>query len=145
MRRVNPYWFLDFRNRPGLVSARLPPRQAAMSLRDSLDRWSSRNSIRGAAVVNEDGLLVHDALTAGVDAEAIAALSVTVARNGRQLGTSAGAGRLGSIVLEFDYGPTIVTPLDDRHTLVVFAEPDQDLGPLLFEVRREKAALSRGL
>ena len=95
--------------------------------------------------MNEDGLLIHDALAPGVDAEAVAALSVTVARNGRQLGTSAGAGVLGSIVLEFDKGPTIVTALDERHTLVLLAEPEQDLGPLLFEVRREKAALSRGL
>jgi len=116
-----------------------------MPFTDPIDRWTSRPVIRGAAVVSEDGLLVHDALPDRVDREAVAALAVTVRRHAEQLGTAAAAGNLGRIVLEFADGPAIVAVLDDRHTLVVLAAPDQDLGPLLFDIRDGRPALLRAI
>lgn len=114
-----------------------------MTLRAALDLWPSSSSIRGAAVISEDGLLIHDALASGMDAEAVAALSVTLLQTGRQLATAAGGGEPGSLVLELTEGPAIVTPLDERHTLVVVAKPAQDIGPLLFDIRREKTSLAK--
>ena len=116
-----------------------------MLLSDTIDRWSSRPAIRGAAVVSEDGLLVHDALTGAVDREAVAALAVAVLTHARQLGEAALAGGVGSVVIELAQGPAIVSGIDDRHTLVVLAEPGRDLGGLLFEIRQQKPSLSRAL
>lgn len=116
-----------------------------MSFRRTIDQWPSRPSIRGAAVISEDGLLVHDHLGAGLDGEAVAALAVTLHRHAGQFGTAAAGGGLGSVVLEFDRGPAILRSLDDRHTLVVLAYPDRDLGPLLFDIRSARAALARTL
>lgn len=113
-----------------------------MSLRATLDRWSSRSTIRGAAVISEDGLLVHDAFDDTVDGEAVAALALAVLRHAEQFRDVAGGGELGSVVLELATGPAIVAGLDHRHTLVVLARPDLDLGPLLFDISREKSALS---
>jgi predicted regulator of Ras-like GTPase activity (Roadblock/LC7/MglB family) len=114
-----------------------------MSFHDALDQWSSRRTIRGAAVVSEDGLLVHDALGAAVDRDAVAALAVTVLRHAMQLGEAAAAGAVGCVVVELAEGPAIVAALDEFHSLVVLAEAGTDLGPLLFDIRREKPALSR--
>jgi len=116
-----------------------------MSLTEALDRWSSRASIRGAAVISEDGILVHDALGGAVDGEAVAALALALLRHAEQLGTAARAGDLGSVVVELAAGPAIVTGIDDRHTLVVLAHPGRDLGPLLFDIRRDKPALSQAV
>lgn len=116
-----------------------------MSFRRTIDQWPSRSSVRGAAVVSEDGLLVHDHLGAGLDGEAIAALAVTLHRHAAQFGAAADGGGLGAVVLEFDRGPAILRTLDDRHTLVVLAVPDHDLGPLLYDIRSARAALARGL
>jgi predicted regulator of Ras-like GTPase activity (Roadblock/LC7/MglB family) len=113
-----------------------------MSLRTTLDQWPSRESIRAAAVINEDGLLIHDALTAGMDAEAVAALAVTLLQTSRQLAVAADGGNLGSMVLELDQGPAVVTALDHRHTLVIMAQPHQDIGPLLHDIRRQKSHLA---
>jgi uncharacterized protein len=110
-----------------------------------MDRWSSRDAIRGAAIVSEDGLLVYDALPAGSDREAVAALLRPLVDNGRQLGDAAGAGRLDTLVLDLEAGPAIVSPVDERHTLVVLARPDQDIGRLLFEIRTERAAVARAI
>jgi predicted regulator of Ras-like GTPase activity (Roadblock/LC7/MglB family) len=107
-----------------------------MSLTEALDRWSSRAAIRGAAVISEDGILIHDA---------VAALALTLFRHAQQLGTAAGAGELGSVVIELTAGPAIVASIDERHTLVVLAYPERDLGPLLFDIRRDKPALSQAV
>jgi len=115
-----------------------------MSLRQIVDRWSARDAIRGAAIVSEDGLVIHDVLDTG-DADAVAALAVTVVRDARQLTEAAVAGELRTVVLDADRSPAILAPLDARHTLVVLAAPNRDLGPLLFEIRRERPALSRAV
>lgn len=112
-----------------------------MPLRQTLDRWPSRPLMKGAAIISEDGLLVHDQLPAGVDGEAVAALAVAVRRHGEQLGAAV-SGALGSVVLELTGGPAIVTALDDRHTLVVLTLPDLDIGPLLYDIRAGRQSLA---
>lgn len=110
-----------------------------------LDRWPSHESIRAAAIVSEDGLLIHDALVGAIDREAVAALAVTLLRTGRQFGHAADSGEMGALVVELGGGPAVVAPLDTDHTLVVLAKPERDLGTLLFDIRRERAALSRAV
>ena len=104
--------------------------------------WASRGTIRGAAIVSEDGLLVHDALPAGSDREAVAALVLPLVEHSRQLSHAAGRGGVETVVLDLEGGPAIVTPVDHRHTLIVLAEPERDIGPLLFEIRTERTALA---
>lgn len=116
-----------------------------MSLKTTLDRWPSAESIRAAAIVSEDGLLIHDALATGMDAEAVAALAVTLLRTGLQFGQAALGGDVGSLVVELKHGAAILAGLDSRHTLVVLAKPNRDLGQLLFDIRREKTSLSRAV
>jgi predicted regulator of Ras-like GTPase activity (Roadblock/LC7/MglB family) len=115
-----------------------------MSLRQIVDRWSARDRIRGAAIVSEDGLVIHDALGGG-DTEAIAALAVTIVRDAGQFAEAAAGGSLRTVVLDAESGPAILSPIDARHTLVVLALPDRDLGPLLHEIRRERPALSQAV
>lgn len=116
-----------------------------MSLPRILDGWASRDLIEGAAVLSEDGLLVHDLLNSALDGEAIAALAVTVVRHCRQLGTALGRGGFGSVVLDLDDGPAVLTPLDREHTLVIVAAADRDIGPLLFDLRQSRDVLSRSV
>lgn len=116
-----------------------------MSLPSVLDAWSSRPAIRAAAVVSEDGLLVHDLLDAGTDGEAVAALAVTVVRHARQLGEAHGDPEVRTVVLDRPAGPAILSPIDERHTLVVFARADRDIGPLLFDIRRSRESLGQSI
>jgi predicted regulator of Ras-like GTPase activity (Roadblock/LC7/MglB family) len=116
-----------------------------MSVRQILDAWDNRAAVRGAAVVSEDGLVVHDLLDPAADSEAVAALAVTVIEHGRQFGDAQGPTDLRTVVLDLANGPAILTPLDDRHALVVLAQPDRDIGPLLFEIRQSRSALTRAI
>lgn len=115
-----------------------------MPFRQTLDRWPSCAVIQGAAIISEDGLLVHDDLGRHVDGEAVAALAVAVRRHAEQLGTAVG-GTLGSTVMELTGGPAVITPLDTRHTLIVLARPGMDIGPLLFDIRQGRSTLAEAL
>jgi predicted regulator of Ras-like GTPase activity (Roadblock/LC7/MglB family) len=117
----------------------------AASLPRPMDGWSSRDAIRGVAIVSEDGLLVHDALPAGSDREAVAALVLPLVDHGRQLSQAAGAGAIETIVLELEGGPAIVSQVDPRHTLIVLAKPARDIGLLLHEIRTERSAVARAI
>lgn len=111
-------------------------------LREILMGFDAGDSVRGAAIIGEDGLVIHDALTADADGEAVAALAVTTMRHAEQFGNAGHCGPLHTAVLDFGHGPAILTALSPYATLVVLARPDRDLGPLLHELRVRRAALT---
>jgi predicted regulator of Ras-like GTPase activity (Roadblock/LC7/MglB family) len=111
-------------------------------LRDIIQGFSTGDAVRGAAIIGEDGLVIHDALTPDADGEAVAALAVTTIRHAEQFGSAGGCGTLRALVLDFGNGPAILTSLTSGATLVVLARPDRDLGALLYEIRTRHDALT---
>ena len=111
-------------------------------LREIIQGLGSGDLVRGAAIVGEDGLVIHDALAADADTEAVAALAVTTMRHAEQFGGAGRCGPLRSAVLDFGDCPAILTTLSPGNTLVVLARPDRDLGPLLYELRSRRDALT---
>ena len=111
-------------------------------LRAIMQGLEARDAVRGAAIVGEDGLVIHDALTPDADGEAVAALAVTTMRHAEQFGGAGRCGTLRAAVLDFGGGPAILSVLGPGATLVVLARPDRDLGPLLFELRSNSDTLA---
>lgn len=111
-------------------------------LREIIEGFDSGESVRGAAIIGEDGLVIHDALGPDADNEAVAALAVTTMRHAEQFGTAGRCGPLSTAVLDFGLGPAILSALTPSATLVVLARPDRDLGPLLYELRTRRASLT---
>src|SRR5262249_62358218 len=97
------------------------------------------------AVGAEEGPPAPAPLPAGSDREAVAALVIPLVDHGRQLSHAAGTGRIETVVLELEGGPAIVSQVDQRHILIVLAEPARDIGLLLHEIRTERAAVSRAI
>jgi predicted regulator of Ras-like GTPase activity (Roadblock/LC7/MglB family) len=111
-------------------------------LREIMQGLNSRDSVRGAAIVGDDGLVIHDALTSEADAEAVAALAVTTMRHADQFGGAGRCGPLRTAVLDFGNGPAILSVLGPGAILIVLARPDRDLGPLLYEIRTRRDSLT---
>ena len=132
-RRGNPPIFLDFAHGGPYVAA---------VLRRLVDGLSSRPEITGVAVISGEGLVIEQALGPGTDAEALAALAMTLGRHGSELGASVGLGSLGTVVLEFEEGPAVMTRYRDDTALVLLARPDADLGELLYLLRRQRGAIN---
>lgn len=111
-------------------------------LREIIQGLDAGESVRGAAIIGEDGLVIHDALGPGADADAVAALAITTLRHAEQLGGAFRSGPLQTAVFEFDEGPAILSALTPTATLVVLARPNRDLGPLLYELRIRRDTLT---
>jgi len=111
-------------------------------LREIIQGLDAGASVRGAAIIGEDGLVIHDALGSNADGEAVAALAVTTLRHAEQFGGACRAGSLHTAVLDFEEGPAILSTLTPTATLVVLATPDRDLGPLLYELRLKRNTLT---
>src|ERR1041384_6773544 len=60
-------------------------------LRDIIEAFESGDAVRGAAIVGEDGLVIHDALFPGTDSDAVAELAVTTMRHAEQFGGAGGS------------------------------------------------------
>jgi predicted regulator of Ras-like GTPase activity (Roadblock/LC7/MglB family) len=93
----------------------------------------------GSAVLRSliEGLAARPEVT-----EALAALATTLIRNAQELGSTSDLGSFGAAVLEFDGGPLVIGILSDGAALVLLARNDEDLGELLYLVRRHRAAMS---
>ncbi len=111
-------------------------------LREIIQGLDARESVRGAAIIGEDGLVIHDALSADADGEAVAALAVTTLRHAEQFGGACRSGPLQTAVLQFGEGPAILSALTPEAVLVVLAHPDHDIGPLLYELRIRQDVLT---
>ena len=111
-------------------------------LREIMQGLDSRDSVRGAAIVGDDGLVIHDALTSDADTEAVAALAVTTMRHADQFGGAGRCGTLRTAVLDFGNGPAILSVLGPGAILIVLARPDRNLGPLLYEIRTRRDSLT---
>jgi predicted regulator of Ras-like GTPase activity (Roadblock/LC7/MglB family) len=110
-------------------------------LAEIVRRFAGHEGVSGAVVVSPDGLPIDHAGTVP-DADALAALTVTLLRPSVRLGENAGAGALFRGVLEFDQGYAMLTAVRGGHWLLVLARPDADVGTLLFDLRRDGPALA---
>jgi predicted regulator of Ras-like GTPase activity (Roadblock/LC7/MglB family) len=111
-------------------------------LRDVVQGLAARPDVDAVVVLSSDGLPIDSAGRATLDAEAVAALAATFATGARRLGQAAECDGLSGTVLEFDDRLAVVRPLGHEGHLFVLAARTTNIGPLLFELRRQAPQLS---
>ena len=114
------------------------------SLAHLVDGLAARPGVTAVVVASPDGLPISSAGSAP-DAEALAALTVTIARSCARLGDTAGIGSAARYVVECGTGLALGGMIRDGNWLLVLTEPSADVGQLLFELRQEGPALAAQL
>jgi predicted regulator of Ras-like GTPase activity (Roadblock/LC7/MglB family) len=112
------------------------------SIRDVVEALHQREGVDAALVVGSDGLAIDSRTRDGVDAEGVAALLPTALRGVADFGAAGGRGPFTAGVLEFSAGLAIVAALTPEATLVILVAPGVNVGSLLFEIQRHRAALA---
>jgi predicted regulator of Ras-like GTPase activity (Roadblock/LC7/MglB family) len=110
-------------------------------LREVVKGLAARPDVAAVVVLSSDGLPIDSAGDAGLDAEAVAALAATFATGARRLGQAAECDGAPATVLEFDDRLAVVRPLGSDGHLFVLATKSTNIGPLLFELRRQAPEL----
>jgi predicted regulator of Ras-like GTPase activity (Roadblock/LC7/MglB family) len=111
-------------------------------LHDVLATLAGRPDASGALVVSDEGLVIDAALTAGVEAEAVAAHAATAFRSLHGLSSALQHGTPIQAVIDAQFGVVILNQLTAGTLLVVLARPDAELGELLYDLRRHGPALA---
>jgi predicted regulator of Ras-like GTPase activity (Roadblock/LC7/MglB family) len=113
------------------------------AIRDLLTALRGRPGVDAAIVVGRDGLVIDDASGQDVDREHIAARVPALLAAGDAVGDAADRGALVTLVAEHERGGlSIYSALSRDVALLVLLDPSADAGPLLQELRRERARLA---
>jgi predicted regulator of Ras-like GTPase activity (Roadblock/LC7/MglB family) len=108
------------------------------SIRDLVSAIRRREGVDAAVVLGRDGLLIDSQSVPGMDADDLAANIPAIIAAADELGASVRRGALVTAVLEYGNGLAIVSVLNADVILVVFVHPETNVGPLLFELRRNR-------
>lgn len=110
------------------------------ALRDLIAALRNRPGVDAALVVGRDGLVIDGDSTGPVDRERVAAHLPALVAAGDDLGTAADRGSLATAVLEHEHGGlAVLSVLTADVMLLVLLDAAADVGPLLFELRRDRA------
>lgn len=103
---------------------------------------AARDGIDAVVLISADGLPISHAARSACDADAMAALAVTLLRSAARLGETASRGTLSRSVFEYEGGLLVITLLADGNVLLVAAAAGTDVGPMLYDLRHQAPALS---
>ncbi len=111
-------------------------------LRSVLAALAERPDVAGAAVMSDEGLVIASSLPDTLDADAVAAFTVSAHRALESLAATVKHGAVDEAVIASAGGAMVLVRLGAGATLLLLATPDGDLGALLHEVRRHGPTLA---
>jgi predicted regulator of Ras-like GTPase activity (Roadblock/LC7/MglB family) len=112
------------------------------TIRELVRALRQRDGVDAVVVLGRDGLVIDSQSAPGIDAEALAALAPPIVAAAEELGRHQEAGRLTTTVLEFEQGYAVASILGLDAVLVVLAGQDAEIGPLLYELRRNHGRIA---
>ncbi len=112
------------------------------TIRDVVAALGARPGVDAVVVVGRDGLPIDAQAADGVDAESVAAVLPGTIKGMTELGAAGARGEFGTAVLEYGAGLAVVAVLSAEALLVVLVRPSVNIGNLLFDLRRHRAAIA---
>jgi predicted regulator of Ras-like GTPase activity (Roadblock/LC7/MglB family) len=110
-------------------------------LAEVLRGLAARDGVQGAVLLSGEGLPIEHEGT-GFESETVAALAATLGQYAGRLGEGADRGQLRLAVLDFARGPMVLARAGSSAWLAILAQPESDIGPLLYDLRQHGPALA---
>lgn len=89
-----------------------------------------------ALVVGRDGFVIEGSSNDQMDLDAVGAVAASTMGSSEVMGSELGRGQLGSILIEYEFGPIAVSLIGPEALLVVVGDVRSNLGRLRLEMRR---------
>jgi predicted regulator of Ras-like GTPase activity (Roadblock/LC7/MglB family) len=112
------------------------------TIRELVQQLARRNGVDAVVVVGRDGLPIDAASRDGIDPESVAAMLPSAIRSMSDLGTVGARGEFATGVLEFAGGLAVVAVLHADAMLVILVRSETNVGTLLYDLRRHRAAIA---
>ncbi|MDH3495763.1 MAG: roadblock/LC7 domain-containing protein [Gemmatimonadota bacterium] len=112
------------------------------TIRDVVHALARRPGVKAAIVLGHDGLPIDSVSANGLDPDSVAALVPPLVSACRQLGDTAACGAFTAGAVEFDDGLAVVELLTSETLLALVVAPGTNVGALLYELRKHRAAIA---
>jgi predicted regulator of Ras-like GTPase activity (Roadblock/LC7/MglB family) len=112
------------------------------SLTEVVRSLAARDGVEAVLVLSADGLPIEQAASGAFDAESLAALTATLVQYATRLGLGTNRGALRTAVLEHERGLLVVAQIGPGDCLAILAQPEADVGQLLYDLRQHRPGLA---
>ena len=113
------------------------------TIRDVVKVLRNREGVDAVIVLGRDGLPIDSRTSDTLDSENVAALVPPIVESCSRLGAASGRGAFGFGVVQFDSGLAVIGELTPETLLAILVQPEINIGQLLFELRRHRAAIAQ--
>ena len=103
---------------------------------------AARSGVEAVLVLSTDGLPIEHSARVSFEPEAVAALTATLVQYTTRLGAGSGLGAPRTSVIEYERGLMVIAQLGSGDSLAILANPDADVGELLYDLRQNRTALA---
>jgi predicted regulator of Ras-like GTPase activity (Roadblock/LC7/MglB family) len=103
---------------------------------------AERDGVEAVLMLSADGLPIEHSGRTPFDPESLAALTATVVQYATRLGQGAARGAMLNAVLEYERGLLVISQIGAGDCLAILAQPGADVGPLLYDLRQHRPALT---
>ena len=113
------------------------------TIRDVVQALARRQGVKAVIVLGRDGLPIDSHAHNGLDSDSLAAVVPALVTACGSIGSAASCGAFDSGVVEFDGGMAMVTSVTPDALLAIVVDPQTNIGPLLYEIRKHRPAIAK--
>jgi len=123
-----------------------PKTEDAMnSIKEILNTFMSVGGVTAACLVGRDGFLLESVARADIDTEMIGAIASSGFGAAESMGSQLAKGTLRMNMLEFDFGPVVLSPVGSDGFIVIVADQNANIGMIRLQLKRNAAQLAAGV
>jgi predicted regulator of Ras-like GTPase activity (Roadblock/LC7/MglB family) len=112
------------------------------NIRDVVQALGEREGVDAVILLGDDGLTIDSYVAGRLDSDSISALVPSVIDSCRRVGTEAARDHFTTCVIEYSGGIAILAQLTPEALLAVLVKPGVNVGPLLYDLRRNRVAIA---
>ncbi len=110
-------------------------------LKKLLSEFAQLDGVSAALVVGRDGFVIEGVTTEDVDLEALGAVTASSLAASDALAAELGRGRLFGLMLEYEGGPLVLSPVGPEAILVIMGNGSANLGRIRLELKKRHEAI----
>ena len=114
-------------------------------LRQILGEFLRLDGVTAAVVMGKDGFIIESANSGTFDLEALGAISTTGIRTTQQMGGELGKGAMLQMMVEFESGTVLFSPLSPEELVAIIGEAGVNVGRVRYELKKNRERIIAAL
>lgn len=114
-------------------------------LKQLLGEFLKVEGVSATVIVGRDGFVIESAISVKIDIDALGAVASTSMGASEEMGKELGKGNFDQMLVEFEKGLIILSPLSSNEMIAIVADPVANVGRIRYELKKNKERLMAAL